>query len=137
MMSTLVPRSPNHSMTSSAVNDVFVSSSSSSSSRRLYYRNKSRNSGEKKEKMRDTTNGFRGGRRRRRRSAVVVNSATPPPPPPSSLEVPAMIKNASFFGFFDEAAKAASVQDATAEHLIEAFEQLPKREAGSIKRSCR
>jgi len=78
--------------------------------------------------MRDTTNGFRGGRRRRRRSAVVVNSATPPPPPPSSLEVPAMIKNASFFGFFDEAAKAASVQDATAEHLIEAFEQLPKRD---------
>jgi len=76
--------------------------------------------------MRDTTNGFRGGRRRRR-SAVVVNSATPPPPPPS-LEVPAMIKNASFFGFFDEAAKAASVQDATAEHLIEAFEQLPKRD---------
>ena len=76
--------------------------------------------------MHDKTNGFRG----RRRSAVVVNSATPPPPLPlsPSLEVPAIIKNISFFGFFDEAAKAASVQDATAEHLIEAFEQLPKRD---------
>ena len=123
MMSTVVPHSRNHSMTSSTVNDVFVSSSSS---RRLFYRDKSRNSGEKKEKMHDKTNGFRG----RRRSAVVVNSATPPPPLPlpPSLEVPAIIKNISFFGFFDEAAKAASVQDATAEHLIEAFEQLPKRD---------
>jgi hypothetical protein len=123
MMSTVVPHSRNHSMTSSTVNDVFVSSSSS---RRLFYRDKSRNGGEKKEKMHDKTNGFRG----RRRSAVVVNSATPPPPLPlsPSLEVPAIIKNISFFGFFDEAAKAASVQDATAEHLIEAFEQLPKRD---------